>query len=88
MKHLKESLRHDPDNVACQRALKQVRRGEAGKQEATDLFKGGKFEEAIAKFGECLVIDPLDKSYNSNIYFNRAMGKAWKELAQTKVKEW
>jgi len=40
------------------------------KDEASDLFKKSKLDEAIAKFKECLEIDPLNIHYNATIYLN------------------
>lgn len=42
---------------------------------ANDLFKEGKLQEAIDKFTDCLAIDAMNKGYNKNILFNRAI--AW-----------
>lgn len=83
MKFLKESLRLDPDNAACLRAHKSAKRAETAKQEASASFKAGRYEEAVEKFSVCLEIDPNDRSYNANIYFNRAIARTkqakWKE---------
>ena len=42
------------------------------KQEAVEIFQKHQFDEAIAKFTECLELDPLNINYNSAILFNRA----------------
>ena len=42
------------------------------KQEAVEVFQKHQFDEAIAKFSECLELDPLNINYNSTILFNRA----------------
>ena len=43
------------------------------KDQATELFKKGKYSEAVEKFKECLNIDPLNIHYNSVINFNIGM---------------
>lgn len=43
------------------------------KEQASELFKAGKIEEAIQKFDECLALDPLNLTYNSTILLNKAI---------------
>ncbi|MFS8159966.1 MAG: tetratricopeptide repeat protein [Candidatus Roizmanbacteria bacterium] len=43
------------------------------KNEASELFKANSFQEALAKFTECLSLDHLNRQYNSTILFNRAI---------------
>lgn len=43
------------------------------KDQATELFKKGKYQEAVEKFKECLNIDPLNIHYNAVINFNLGM---------------
>jgi tetratricopeptide (TPR) repeat protein len=43
------------------------------KNEASDLFKANEYQEALAKFSECLALDHLNRQYNSTILFNRAI---------------
>jgi len=40
------------------------------KEEASEIFKAGKFKEAIEKFDECLLIDTLNANFNSTILLN------------------
>ena len=40
------------------------------KEEASEVFKAGKFKEAMEKFNECLEIDPLNANFNSTILLN------------------
>lgn len=42
------------------------------KKEGTDAFSSGQYKEAVERFTECLELDPLNKSYNSTVLFNRA----------------
>lgn len=45
----------------------------AQKEEAAAIFKEGKFAEAIEKFNECLLLDPMNGSFNSTILLNIAI---------------
>lgn len=40
------------------------------KEEAAAIFKEQKFEEAIEKFEECLLLDPMNACYNSTLLLN------------------
>ena len=40
------------------------------KEEASVVFKEGKYEEAIVLFKQCLELDKLNSSFNSTILFN------------------
>ena len=53
------------------------------KEEAGALFKQEKLDEAIAKFDECLQLDPLNLNYNATILLNKsiALGKQGKKEA-------
>jgi len=43
------------------------------KEQASDLFKAGKLDEAIKRFDECLALDPLNLTYNSTNLLNKAI---------------
>ena len=45
------------------------------KEEASAIFKEGKFAEAIVKFEECLKIDELHAAFNSTILLNIAIAR-------------
>lgn len=45
------------------------------KEEATVIFKEGKYEEAIEKFKKCTEIDPLHAAYNSAVLLNIAISQ-------------
>ena len=42
------------------------------KDEGNEAFKAGKLQEAHKLYSEALEIDPLNKSTNAKLYFNRA----------------
>jgi tetratricopeptide (TPR) repeat protein len=43
------------------------------KDEAGELFKANKIDEAIKKFDQCLELDPLNLTYNATILLNKAI---------------
>ena len=88
-KHFMEALRLNPDYVDAQRMIKKIKSLENQKNEASDLFKEGKLEEAYAKFTECLNIDPLNAPYNATIYMNRAivLNKQNKKKLKAKIRK-
>jgi len=68
-----QALKNDPDFLQCQKALKKVKKTESMKNNASDFFKSGSYEDAIKGFTECLELFPNNKTYNSSIYLNRAI---------------
>ena len=72
-KFIREALNKDPDNVNYQKAWKNLARMEKMKTDANDLFKDGKYQEAIEKFQECLDLETHNQNYNSTILFNKAV---------------
>jgi tetratricopeptide (TPR) repeat protein len=66
-KLLMQAIQLDPDNSELKLALKNIRKQNDLKDEASELFKSGKTQEAIEKFKECLTIDPLNIHYNATI---------------------
>ena len=72
-KHLREALKMDPDNVKVQRFLKNTKKAELLKNEASQEFKGGNYEKAVEKFTSVIELDPVNDVFNSTIYLNRAI---------------
>lgn len=73
-KILMEALKIDPDNSMLKTSVKNIKKSNDLKDEASKLFKESKVQEAIAKFKLCLEVDPLNLSFNSTIYLNLAIG--------------
>ena len=71
-KYITNALSKDPDNPKFQRFWRNYLKTEKLKKEGNDLFSAGQYSEAIEKFGECLLLDQLNKTYNQTILFNRA----------------
>lgn len=63
----------DPDLKECMICIKNLKIALAQKDEAAAVFKEGKFAEAIEKFNECLLLDPLNSAYNSTLLLNIAI---------------
>jgi len=55
------------------KALKAVKVATQNKEEAGELFKAEKLDEAIAKFDECVALDPLNLNYNATILLNKSI---------------
>lgn len=69
-KFFQQALSFDPDLKECQICMKTLKKSQAMKEEASEIFKAGKFKEAIEKFDECLLIDTLNANFNSTILLN------------------
>jgi len=52
------------------RILKEI---ESQKEKANEVFKAGKYQEAIELYTKLLELDPKNNSFNSTIYSNRAL---------------
>lgn len=70
---LQNALQMQPDLKEAALAIKKIRNSEVMKEQAGELFKAGKVDEAIVKFDECLSYDPLNLTYNSTILLNKAI---------------
>jgi tetratricopeptide (TPR) repeat protein len=69
-KVLQQALNLDPDNIMIKNSIKNIKKSSDLKDEATNLFKENKLEQAIQKFKECLEIDDLNIHYNATICLN------------------
>lgn len=72
LKHLTQALQLDPDHSKSMQFRKVLRRSEALKEEGNDLFKSGKYQEAIEKYGNAIENDPKNKNLNAQLYCNRS----------------
>lgn len=59
-KHLTQAMSLDPDLSECMLFNKLVKKQLTMKEEAAELFKANKYQEAIVKFEECLNLDSLN----------------------------
>jgi len=69
-------MRNDPDNGTYRVEIKNWRTMEAAKEAGNEAFKGGRLQEAIDKWGECLLMDPDHRSYNAKLHLNRGTARA------------
>ena len=69
--HLQKALREDPDNNRAQVLYKRLRKLEAAKEAANDLYKKGKYVDACEAYAEALEVDPSNKEYNANLHCNK-----------------
>lgn len=67
------ALQSDPDNIAAQKAVKNLKKAAEMKEAAGALLKKEEFKEANEAYDKCLEVDDLNLSYNSIIYFNKSI---------------
>jgi DnaJ homolog subfamily C member 7 len=72
LQHFTTVLRLAPDMQKAKDVYKRCKLLRATKEDGNDKFRRGQFNEALAKYTEALAVDPLNKSTNAKIYFNRA----------------
>lgn len=70
MSRIISSHRDDERYVRISEILKVI---ESLKEKANEVFKAGKYEEAIEEYSKLLEVDPQNKNFNSTIYGNRAL---------------
>ena len=63
----------DPDLKECMLLIKLSKKAATMKEEAAEIFKEGKFDEAIERFEECLKLDDMNAAYNSTLLLNIAI---------------
>ena len=72
-KHLQQAMQFDPDLKECMLYIKSVKKNQDAKDAAAEVFKAGKFQEAIEEFEKCLELDPMNSAYNSTLLLNIAI---------------
>lgn len=70
--HFTTVLRLAPDMQKAKDVYKKCKLLRSTKDDGNDKFRRGQYNEALAKYTEALAVDPLNKSTNAKIYFNRA----------------
>jgi DnaJ family protein C protein 7 len=61
------------DNEKLNSLWKILKEIESQKEKANEIFKAGKYQEAIESYNKLLELDPKNKSFNSTIYANKAL---------------
>ncbi|XP_023327875.1 dnaJ homolog subfamily C member 7 isoform X1 [Eurytemora carolleeae] len=70
--HFTQVLRLAPDHLKAKEIYKKAKALKQKKEEGNTAFKAGQLDEAYSLYSDALSIDPLNKTTNSKIYFNRA----------------
>lgn len=65
-------LRTAPDFNKARVAYKKAKNLETKKEAGNNAFRNHKYKEALELYTEALTIDPVNKTTNSKLYFNRA----------------
>lgn len=79
--HFRQALNLDPDNAEARNSLRTMKKLDRARTAANDLFKRGRFSDAVTAYTEALTIDPANKVTNAKLLGNRA-------LARIKIKEY
>eukprot|EP00088_Acartia_fossae_P023267 TRINITY_DN2432_c0_g1_i1.p1 TRINITY_DN2432_c0_g1~~TRINITY_DN2432_c0_g1_i1.p1 ORF type:complete len:503 (-),score=178.02 TRINITY_DN2432_c0_g1_i1:1243-2751(-) len=70
--HFQQVLRFAPDHGKAKEAYKKAKQLKLKKEEGNTAFKAGQLDNALKLYSEALEIDPLNRTTNSKLYFNRA----------------
>ena len=74
--HFQRVLQYSPDHAKAKTFYKKAKLLQAKKEQGNQAFKAGNWQEAYDLYTESLTIDPLNKSLNAALYFNRAITSA------------
>jgi len=85
--HFQHVLRLAPDHQKAKDVYKKARVLKQKKDEGNEAFKAGKLQEAHKLYSEALEIDPLNKSTNAKLYFNRATVVAKLKRLEDSIKD-
>ncbi|KIW86728.1 uncharacterized protein Z519_12641 [Cladophialophora bantiana CBS 173.52] len=79
--YFRQALALDPDNSDARNWLRTMKKLDRARTSANDMFKRGKYSDAVIAYTEALTIDPTNKVTNAKLLGNRA-------LARIKTKEY
>lgn len=79
--YFRQALALDPDNTDARNCLRTMKKLERARNEANDIFKRGRYSEAVGLYSEAIKIDPSNRVTNAKLLGNRA-------LARIKIKEY
>lgn len=79
--YFRQALALDPDNAGARNCLRTMKKLDRARTAANDLFKRGRYSDAVAAYTEALTIDSTNKVTNAKLLGNRA-------LARIKIKEY
>ena len=72
----RKALSFDPDMSDARDNLRIMKKLERAKNEANDLYKRSKWEDAVNAYTNCLAIDASNKITNAKILGNRALARS------------
>lgn len=71
--HFERTLTLDPDHQKAKVMRIKSKSLKEKKEQGNELFKTGKYRDALALYTEALTVDPLNKDINSKLMYNRAL---------------
>lgn len=71
--HFQRALALDPEHSNAKMLRAKAKKLKELRENGNNLFKSGKFREALTFYTEALTIDPLNSEINSKLYYNRAL---------------
>ena len=71
-KYIYTGFRNDPENATLIMIFKKVKKLEKAKQKANDLLEQRRYNEAIQKYDEAILIDPENNKFNSLLLGNKS----------------
>ncbi|XP_052898822.1 dnaJ homolog subfamily C member 7 isoform X3 [Anopheles moucheti] len=71
--HFERALMLDPDHKKAKAMRQKAKQLKEKKESGNELFKTGKYREALATYTAALELDPQNKDINSKLYYNRAL---------------
>jgi len=69
----RQALSLDPDLSDARNCLRTMKKLEKARDDANNVFKVGRYSDAVRLYTECLTIDPSNKVANAKILGNRAV---------------
>lgn len=79
--HFRQALSLDPDNSLARNSLRTMKKLDRARTSANDMFKRGRYSDAVNAYTEAITIDSTNKVTNAKLLGNRAM-------ARIKIKEY
>ncbi|XP_053675830.1 dnaJ homolog subfamily C member 7 isoform X1 [Anopheles nili] len=71
--HFERALMLDPDHKKAKAMRQKAKQLKEKKEAGNEMFKTGKYRQALTIYSEALELDSLNKDINSKLYYNRAL---------------
>ena len=78
--YFRQAINLDPDNADARNSLRTMKKLDRARTSANDMFKRGRYSDAVGAYTDALTIDSSNKVTNAKLLGNRA-------LARIKIKE-